>query len=224
MLRVEFHTHTIYSKDSLSRPDDLIKAARKKNLDRIVVTDHNEIEGARIAKSLDPELVIIGEEIMTTEGELLAAFVKEKIPEGLSSLEAIQRLREQDAFISVSHPYDRWRNGHWTTDDLLGICPLVDAIEIFNARCMLPSFNRLAMDFARRNHLPGTAGSDAHALFEIGRAIMLLPDFDDAITLKQGLASAQYETKLSSPWVHFSSRYAVWRKKFGIGEKLQSLP
>ena len=224
MLRVEFHTHTIYSKDSLSRPEDLIIAARKKKLDRIVVTDHNEIEGARIAKSLDPELVIIGEEIMTTEGELLAAFVKDKIPQGLSPLEAIQRLREQDAFISVSHPYDRWRNGHWNTENLLKICPLVDAIEIFNARCMLPSFNRFAQDFARKNHMPGTAGSDAHALFEIGRAIMLLPDFDDATTLKQSLASAKYETKLSAPWVHFSSRYAVWRKKYRLKEKLQSLP
>jgi predicted metal-dependent phosphoesterase TrpH len=82
-LRVEFHCHTIASKDSLTRPADLIDTCRRKGIDRVVVTDHNTIAGARAAQAIDPELVIIGEEIATTSGEILAAFVKEEISSGI---------------------------------------------------------------------------------------------------------------------------------------------
>ncbi|HEY3474500.1 MAG TPA: PHP domain-containing protein, partial [Anaerolineales bacterium] len=107
---IEFHCHTIFSKDSLTRPEVLVETCRQKGIDRVVVTDHNTIAGARVAQAIDPELVIVGEEIATTCGELLAMFVKEEIPKGLTPQEAIRRLRDQGAFISVSHPFDRWRS------------------------------------------------------------------------------------------------------------------
>src|SRR5512134_3733459 len=133
---VEFHCHTIFSKDSLTRPEDLIKTCRRKGIDRVVVTDHNTIAGARAAQAMDPELVIVGEEIMTTRGEILAAFVREEIPRGLTPQETIRRLQEQEAFISVSHPFDRLRSGGWQEVNLLQILPQVDAIEVYNSRCM----------------------------------------------------------------------------------------
>ena len=214
MLQVEFHSHTIYSKDSLSAPGKVIETCHKKGIDRIVITDHNTITGALEAVKIDPELVIVGEEIMTTKGELLAAFVREEVPEGLTPLEAIDRLRGQDAFISVSRPFDRWRSGHWKVEDLTEILPHIDAIEIFNARCMLPGFNKQAIDFAKQHNIPGTVGSDAHALVEIGKATFSVPDFNDAESLRDALPHAIYHTSLSAPWIHFTSRYAVWRKKF----------
>ena len=113
MLRVEFHCHTVYSKNSLTSPKKLVDACRRKGIDRVIVTDHNTIAGAVIAKDIDPELVIVGEEIMTTRGEILAAFVTEEIPAELSPHETIKRLRDQNAFISVSHPFDEWRRGGW---------------------------------------------------------------------------------------------------------------
>lgn len=112
LLRIEFHCHTIYSPDSLNEIDDLLRTCEERGIDRVVITDHNTIAGAVAAKELDPKRVIVGEEIRTTQGELLAAFVQEKIPRGLSPFEAIARLREQGAFISVSHPFDR-RGGYW---------------------------------------------------------------------------------------------------------------
>ena len=123
MLRTEFHCHTIFSKDSLTRPRSLVDTCRRKRIDRVVVTDHNTIAGARVAYALDPELVIVGEEIMTTRGEILAAFVSEEVPKGLSPQETIRRLKDQGAFISVSHPFDRWRGGGWEEDDLLEVLP-----------------------------------------------------------------------------------------------------
>ena len=131
MLRVEFHCHTRLSKDSLLSPEGLLAACRRKQIDRVVITDHNTIAGALIAKQLDPTRVIIGEEILTQDGELLAAYVTEEVPRGLPAAETIARLREQGAFISVSHPFDVMRSGHWEADNLLRILPLVDAIETF---------------------------------------------------------------------------------------------
>jgi predicted metal-dependent phosphoesterase TrpH len=213
MLRVEFHCHTIYSKDCLVKPEKLVKACQHKGIQRVVVTDHNTTAGALRARELDPERVIIGEEIMTQEGELLAAYLTEEIPPGLPALETIAILREQGAFISVSHPFDKMRNGHWKPENLLKITPLVDAIEIFNARCIQASFNDEARKFAQEYGLRGTAGSDAHTTFELGRASLLLPDFHDTGSLRRAMEQVEYRLQLSSPLVHFTSRYAVWRKK-----------
>lgn len=213
LLRCEFHCHTIYSKDSLATPEKLLAACERKGIQRVAVTDHNTITGARRAYELDPERVIIGEEILTARGELLAFFVQEHVPPGLSPQESIHRLRGQGAFISVSHPFDRLRKGAWEEADLLEIAPLVDAIEVFNARCMSPSFNQAATDFAHQYNLSATVGSDAHTPFELGKAALLLPDFHDADELRAVIGRGQPETRLSPPWIHFTSRYAVWYKK-----------
>lgn len=210
---VEFHCHTIYSRDSLTQPEDLVKACRRKGIDRVVVTDHNTIEGARAAQAVDPGRVIVGEEIMTTRGEILAAFVQEEIPKGLSPGETIRRLRDQGAFISVSHPFDIWRHGSWQEADLLEIAPDVDAIEVYNSRCMLPRFNREARRFAEQHHLAGTTGSDAHAAFELGRARLVLEPFADAEGLRKVIRGGIQKVRWSPPWYHFSSRYAVIYKK-----------
>jgi predicted metal-dependent phosphoesterase TrpH len=213
MISLEFHCHTYASKDSLTRPADLVVAARRKRLDRVVVTDHNSIAGAREAQKIDPELIIVGEEVMTTKGEILAAFVQEEIPARLPPMETIARLREQGAFISVSHPFDELRAGGWKELDLLEILPLVDAIEVFNSRCMLSRFNRQAEAFARRHNIAGTVGSDAHAAFELGRSRLLLDPFEGAEGLRKVIREAKFRVKGSPWWFHFASRYASSKKK-----------
>jgi len=211
--KIEFHCHTIYSTDSLVSPGDLVEACRRKGIDRVVVTDHNTIVGARLAHVLDPERVIVGEEIMTTRGEILAAFVREEVPSGLTPAVTIRRLRDQGAFISVSHPFDRYRNGSWRREDLLAIASQVDAIEVYNSRCVLPGFNRLARQFAGEHRLPGTVGSDAHALFELGRSVLLVEPFDGPDGLRSAIRNGVPKVRWSPPWFHISSRYAVIYKK-----------
>lgn len=212
-LCVEFHCHTHASGDSLTSPRELVETCRRKGIDRVVVTDHNTIAGGRAAQALDPELVIVGEEIMTTRGEILAAFVSEEIPKGLTPEETIRRLKEQGAFISVSHPFDRWRSGGWREADLLEILPQVDAIEVYNSRCMLPHFNQEARRFAQKHQVAGTVGSDAHAAFELGRSLMVLEPFEDPEGLRRVIRTGTQKMRWSPPWFHFSSRYAVIRKK-----------
>jgi predicted metal-dependent phosphoesterase TrpH len=212
--KVECHCHTLYSKDCLTSLEKLLQACERKGVDRLVITDHNTIQGAELALKMDPKRVIVGEEIMTQAGELLAFFVQEEIPAGLAPLEAISRLRQQNAFISVSHPYDRLRKGHWEPGDLLTIAPMVDAIETFNARCVWqPQFNYQAQAFAGQHNLAGTAGSDAHSAYEVGRATLLLPYFSNADDLREVIRLAQFRTALSPPWVFLASRRAKWLKK-----------
>lgn len=216
-LRVEFHCHTVYSKDSLTTPQKLVETCRRKGIDRVVVTDHNQIEGAMRAKEIDPERVIVGEEIMTTRGELLAAYVTRRVPKHLEPRAAIEMLREQGAFISVSHPFDTRRSGAWKLADLAEITPLVDAVEVFNSRCLEPGPNQKALAYASVNGLCGTAGSDAHVVSELGTASLIAPYFDDPVSLKDALASAEINGRLSPGWVHFLSFHArMWKLAFGI--------
>jgi len=213
MISVEFHCHTHASKDSLTRPADVIAVARRKGIDRVVITDHNSIKGAHEAKAIDPELIIVGEEIMTTKGEILAAFVTDEIPPYLSPQETIKRLKEQGAFISVSHPFDELRKGGWMEGDLLEILPDVDAIEVYNSRCMLPRFNRRAGLFAQTNNIAGTVGSDAHASFEVGRSLLLLDQFTGPDEMRNVIRRGIPKVKWSPPWFHLTSRYASLVKK-----------
>ena len=210
----EFHCHTNVSKDSLVTPAQLIRCCRRKSIGKVVVTDHNSIDGALEASRLAPDLVVVGEEIMTTEGEILAAYVKERIPPGLAPRETIHLLRDQNAFISISHPFDEIRSGSWKQHALLDIAPLVDAIEVFNSRCLLPESNRQAQEFAERNGLISTAGSDAHSVWEVGRALVLLPSFQDADELRVAIRNSTLKVRHSPYWVHFLSRYASMRKRF----------
>jgi predicted metal-dependent phosphoesterase TrpH len=191
----------------------LIAVARGKGIDRLIITDHNSIVGAREAQAIAPELVIVGEEIMTTKGEILAAFVQEDITAGLSPNETIRRLKEQGAFISVSHPFDRLREGGWQENDLLEIFPFVDAIEVYNSRCMLPRFNQRAREFAEKYNIAGTVGSDAHAAFEVGRSLMLLDQFAGPDEMRKVIRSGVPKVKWSPPWFHLTSRYASIVKK-----------
>ena len=214
-ITVELHCHTYFSSDSLMLPSRILEVCKQRGIDRIAITDHNEIGGAKKAFDLDPERVIVGEEIMTTQGEILAYFVEEWIPPQLTPEETIDRLRDQGAVISVAHPYDSIRGGSWNPDDLEKILPLVDAIEVFNARTISSRPDKMAANAADEHGLLRTAGSDAHAYSEVGRTVLRLPNFNDAESFRIALTSAEIIRRRSSPFVHFFSRYATFRKALG---------
>ncbi len=215
LLTVDFHCHTSASGDSLMQPQQLLRCARRRGLDRIAITDHNTLAGAWEAAEMDPQFVIVGEEIRTTEGEILGLFVSEEVPAGLSARETIERLRAQGAFVCLPHPFDALRSGGWREEQLLPLLPLVDAIEVLNARVWTASANRRAAALAAEFGLPGTAGSDAHSYGEIGRARVHLPAFSDAETLRAALRSARVSGSRSSRLVHLASRWAAARHSLG---------
>ncbi len=213
---VDLHSHTLWSKDCLTSFETIIRLCERRGIHRIAITDHNTAESALKMHRLAPELVIPGEEIMTPQGEILAYFVQESVPAGLSPEETIRRLRDQDAVISVSHPFDRLRKGAWLEADLERIAPLVDAVEVFNARCLFPEDNARALDFARQHGLPGTAGSDAHTPPEYGRAALQLSPFFSPSEFRTALRDARVIGGLSPWYVHAGSTMAKWSKKLGL--------
>ena len=212
MFKVEFHLHSDFSPDSSNTIDDILSIARKKHIDRLVITDHNSIQGALMAKEKDAERIIIGEEIMTQDGEIIGSYLTEEIPSGLSAIETIDLLQKQNAFISIPHPFDSHRHGLGFSV-LLQVIDKIDAIEVFNARCINHEFNDDALDFAIKNNLQQTVGSDAHTNMEIGNALLELPVFNNADELRKVIGSGKQIVKYSPPWVHVSSTLTKFGKK-----------
>ncbi len=218
---VDLHSHTLWSKDCLTEFNTILRLCDQRGIDRIAITDHNTAEGALALQKLAPGRVIVGEEIMTTQGEILAYFVRESVPAGLTPEETIRRLREQGAVISVSHPFDRLRKGAWREEDLLKIVDKIDAIEIYNARCIVNSDNDKAIAFAKKHSLIGTVGSDAHTRPEYGRSMVKMRPFtDDPEDFLDALQEASYIMRLSPIYVHLGSKAAKWSKKLGLKPRL----
>lgn len=215
MWKVDLHTHTIYSKDCLTQTAKLVEQARRVGLDKLAVTEHNRLDGALAAKAMAPDLVIVGEEIKTTHGELIAYFVQEEVPRGLSPQETIARLRDQGAVISIPHPLDSVRSSAMRLANVLTVIEQVDALEVLNARCVLARDNLAAAALAQEHGKLFTAGSDAHIPAELGRCYLEMPPFaDQRESFLAALAQAKVGGVISPFWPHFASTYAKWRKRF----------
>ncbi len=221
MWKVDLHAHTIYSKDCLTRTADFVARARAAGLDKIAVTEHDRLDGALAAKALASDLIIVGEEIKTTHGEIIGYFMSEEVPGGLSPEETIQRLRDQGALITIPHPLDSVRSSAMGRETVLAVIDQVDALETLNARCVRAADNVAAAELARAHGKLATAGSDAHTLGEIGRCYVEMPPFgDDAESFRRSLAAAQPRGQISPIWPHFASTYAKWRKRIQpVGER-----
>ena len=163
----DLHIHTKWSRDSVARPEDVVKVAFKKKLAGIAITDHNSVIGAVEAKrrARDKIDVIIGEEIRTAQGELTGLNLTECIPPGLGAAETIDRIREQGGVVVIPHPFYSLRRG--SSQELRLIADEVDLVEVFNGRS-LAFDNARAKRLAERLGKPGVGGSDAHFLFEVG--------------------------------------------------------
>ena len=84
--KADLHIHTTYSDDATASVEDVLEyVANRTDLRVIAITDHDEIEGAlkaqRLAKDYGIE-VIVGEEVSTNEGHLLALFIEHFLAPG----------------------------------------------------------------------------------------------------------------------------------------------
>ncbi|MEE8573567.1 MAG: PHP domain-containing protein, partial [Gemmatimonadota bacterium] len=194
----------------------VVRRARDFGLDRIAITDHNQIDGAFEARSIDGELVIVGEEVRTAEGlDLIGLFLSEHIPPGGTFREVAEEIRRQGGVVYVPHPFDSHRG---TTEEFLdGVRDCIDAVEGFNARIHDPRRNQKAQDWALVHGLPLGAGSDAHMLREIGRARVAMPPFDGSAAFLSALRDGRIEGRASSHLVHLGSTWAKVAKRLGAG-------
>lgn len=212
---VDLHLHTSASHDCLCPPAAVVRRARRAGLDRIAVTDHDRIEGALEARDLDPELVIVAEEVRTAEGiDLIGLFLSRHVAPGAPLEEVAEAIRSQGGIVYLPHPFDRFRGVD--PEALERLAAVVDAVEGFNARVHTRSRNERARRWAAERDLPLGAGSDAHTLAEIGRGRVRLPPFGDGPGLLASLRRGRIEGRASGPWVHLASTWAKLRKRLPL--------
>ncbi|RLM96329.1 PHP domain-containing protein [Haloarcula sp. Atlit-7R] len=174
-VHVDTHLHTAASYDGRTVPETLLSRARAAGLDAIAVTDHDTVEGARVAADLAEDLpVIVGCEVSTADGHLLALGIDAAPEPGRPLVETARDVRACGGVAVVPHPFQRSRHGASRT-----AIDGVDGIEVYNAHALTNIRNRQATRFARAAGYPAFGGSDAHRPGGIGRAAT-------AVTLRPG--------------------------------------
>jgi len=187
----------------------VIKATKRNGLDGSAVIDHNEIEGAKRLAEMAPYTVIVGEEVVTREGEVAGLFLRERIPPGLSLEETVVRIKMQGGLVYAPHPLARDVPLSMGEEALLSIIERVDIIESFNARIRHESDNEKAKEIAGRHGIALAAGSDAHFPWEIGRAGIEIAPFSTPQEFLGNLPQAQIFGR-RTPYIFAGLTYILW--------------
>jgi predicted metal-dependent phosphoesterase TrpH len=217
MIKVDLHVHTSYSVDGTMSPQDVVEASLLSGIGALAITDHNTIAGALAVQKIAPIPVIVGEEISTSDGEVLGLFLQEGVPSGLSAKETVRLIKEQGGLVGVPHPFDRLRGESLDVSVLQNVADELDFIEILNGRVTLDRDNRRAAEFARSRGLAGAAGSDAHSRRELGQVYVGMDTLEGRDQFLQQLRNGLVEGGRSPSWVHFYSIYARARRAWGRG-------
>jgi len=205
---IDLHTHSFFSGDGVSSPEDMIAAAREKGLHGLAITDHNTCDAVSylLEKGLmrldglpvDNFLILPGVEITTVDGHLLCIGATLPYLKGKPAREVCEMIHERGGLAIPPHPYDLFRAGiRFTTLEKLPI----DALEVFNAATTLRRYNRYAFKYAQIRGLPMTAASDAHHAAAVGTAYTILntDDFSVKGILAQILKSNELNQKYLTP-------------------------
>ena len=200
----DLHCHTSASFDSLSRPQAVLRAAAERGLTHLAITDHDRIDAALAARDAAPDglTVIVGQEVKTQTGDLIALYIEKPIPAGLPASAAAAAIRGAGGLVGLAHPFDRFRAGAgrrgWE-GELEQLTPWLDFVEAWNARLFAGNGNAVAAEFAIARGLPGVAVSDAHTVLEVGIAYTVLDGpVRDAAELRAALPGARLVTAKGS--------------------------
>jgi len=210
-INIDLHTHSFFSGDGVSSPEELITAARAKGLQGFAITDHNTCEAVPYmldkglmredGQPVDNFLVIPGVEVTTAEGHLLCLGTTLPDPPKLKGKPArmvCDLIHEHGGLAIPPHPYDLFRAGiRFATLETLP----VDAIEVFNAATTLRRYNRYAFKYAQLRRLPMTAASDAHHAAAVGTAYTILntEDFSVKGVLNQIVKGTELNQRYLTP-------------------------
>jgi glycosyltransferase involved in cell wall biosynthesis len=199
VIDVDLHMHTDHSHDCATPVEVLLRTAVEQGLGAIAITDHNEVSGALEAHAKAVGIkIIVAEEVKTaSQGEVIGLFITEKIPRGLSLAETVAEIKRQGGLVYVPHPFDRM---HSVPDyeHLLTILSDVDAIEVYNPRVAIGSFNEEAARFAAKYRIVAGAGSDSHVPAGLGSVRIRMRDFDGPEEFLESLRDADIVTKPTS--------------------------
>lgn len=211
--RVDLHTHSIGSYDGGLTTDDYRRAFSRDMLDVVAITDHGGIETARkirYALSDVPNFmqrIIIGQELASTEGEIIGLYLQESIPDNLSPEATVAAIKEQGGIVYIPHPFETVRKGIGRTA-LERIRRDVSLIEVCNGRAIFQNKGAEAAQWAAAHTVPGVAASDAHGWAGWGRTYIRVPVLPERASLVR-LASmaARKDNALATGKVGFGVLY-----------------
>jgi predicted metal-dependent phosphoesterase TrpH len=211
-MRLDLHLHTRASWDCLSDPEAILERAMEQGIQRVAVTDHNRLSLALEMHRAHPEAVIPGEEVRTKEGiDLIGLYVRHEIPRGTPAEEACRLIREDGGIIYLPHPYAPGKGGSGRYAEALA--PLVDVVEVFNARLHPGRLNLPARDLALAHPKLQGAGSDAHTVREVGGGWVEVPRHENRPeALLVALSRGKPGGTTTPYWVHLASTWAKIRK------------
>ncbi len=192
-LFADFHIHSHHSKDCVMPVADILERAREVGLDVVAITDHDSAAGGLEARELADRYgvrVIVGEEVKSSEGEVIGLFLERTIPGGMTFAESIAAIREQGGIVYVPHPFDRLHRIPSPAVLRANVAD-IDVVEVFNSRLAFPGFNELAERFAQRYRLPAAGGSDSHVLPGIGTTLCGIDDFSGPGDFVRALAESR---------------------------------
>lgn len=158
---IDLHTHSVASPDGSLTTKDYARALERGRLQAIAVTDHNTVEMALQIQRALGDAIIVGEEITTTEGEIIGLYLRQTIRPMLSPEETIDAIKAQNGLVYVPHPFETVRKGI-SPDTLDRIAKDVDIIEVHNGRAVFQNRSRDALAWSARHRVPGAASSDGH--------------------------------------------------------------
>ena len=192
MIRLDLHTHSEASPDGGITPEQYAKLLRDERLDVIAITDHDRIDFALgMQKALGEEYIIVGEEITTTQGEIIGLYLSEKVEPGMSATQTVAAIKKQHGLVYIPHPFETVRKGI-QRDVLAEIERDVDIIEVVNGRAVAQNYGPEAAAWARqRAHVMIAASSDAHGLKGAGQTLTRLKSRPTRATILTELDKAQ---------------------------------
>ena len=181
-------------------PELLIRLPRRRRRGAIAITAHNRLTFAE-----DDDLIVIpGEEIMTSKGEIIGLGLSEEIPAGLEPEETIDRIREQGGVVVIPHPFDEFRRktALLLNHDLNTRKKF--AVEVLNARYLSLKPYERAVAYAISKNAPMLGSSDAHTPWEVGNAYTFMHFCDNVDCVLKRIKKGETVPKgrLSPPWVH----------------------
>ena len=189
-LRIDLHLHSRFSPDSDTSLDALVLRCRELGLDRIALTDHHTAAGALELQRREPELTIVGEEVGTTEGDIIGLFLTASVASGGRPEEVCDAIHAMGGLTYACHPLDR-RRANFDPDRLVELAPRFDIIETHNAWAD-PAANRAAAELCRDLRKVPAAGSDAHAAQDLGTSWMEIEPYDGAADFLAKLGRARH--------------------------------
>jgi predicted metal-dependent phosphoesterase TrpH len=167
MLKADFHTHSVASPDGGISAEDYRQLLDRGQLDYIAITDHNRIDFAQQMHQELGDKIIIGEEVMTSEGELIGLFLTKLVEPGQTARKTAEAIRDQGGIVYLPHPFETIRHGV-QAETLDKMPKLIDVVEAHNGRAVLQNRSPQALTWATLHKKPTAASSDAHGAKGVG--------------------------------------------------------